>query len=70
MAELCTYGPPSERKRVWLLHFDDPSKGYGVYHDEGEAMRAWYRAKDNWTCTLFVIAEFVADIKPSGEPGA
>lgn len=59
MAELCTDGPPNERERLWLLKFDDADKGYALYRNESEAMRAWDRAKDNWTCTLFVTAEFV-----------
>lgn len=56
---LCTDGPTDKRKRLWLLKFDDPDRGFALYHDEGEAMRAWDRAKDNWTCTLFVTADFV-----------
>lgn len=56
---LCTYGPPFERERKWLLTFDDPAQGIAIYDNEGEAMRAWDRAKDNWTCTLWVIADFV-----------
>lgn len=56
---LCTYGPPAERKRYWLLKFDDPDKGTMHFNDEVEAMRAWDRCRDNWTCTLFVTAEFV-----------
>ncbi len=73
MAELCTDGPPNERKRCWLLKFDDPDRGFGLYDNEPEAMRAWDQAKDNWTCTLFVTAEFVrfrrADTK-SGDGNA
>lgn len=64
---LCTYGPESERRRVWLLWFDDPDRGYSLYRDEAEAMRAWDRAKDSWTCTLFATAEFVPARSNLGE---
>jgi hypothetical protein len=64
VAELCTDGPPMERKRQWRLQFDDPDKGYMIFDSEAEAMRAWDRAKDNWTCTLFVTAEFVRPNAP------
>ena len=57
---LCTYGPPKERKRHWILKFDDPEHGDMHFDNEDQAMRAFDRAKDNWTCTLFVTAEFVS----------
>lgn len=56
---LCTDGPPNERTRCWILKFDDRDMGDMHFDNEGDAMRAWDRAKDNWTCTLFVTAEFV-----------
>jgi len=56
---LCTYGPQANRKRRWILKFDDRDVADMHFDDEGDAMRAWDRAKDNWTCTLFVTAEFV-----------
>ena len=62
MAELCTDGPPNDRRRQWRLQFDDPDKGYMIFDSESEAISAWDRAKDNWTCTLFVTAEFVKPI--------
>ena len=58
-AELCTFGPPSERKRRWILKFEDADVGDMHFNNETEAMMKWYQAKDNWTCTLFVTAEFV-----------
>ena len=56
---LCTDGPPAERERRWLLKFNDPDKGFAFFDNEAEAMRAWDRAKDTWTCTLFMTADFV-----------
>lgn len=59
MKMLCTYGPPNERKRHWILKFEDADKDDMHFEDEQEAMRMFNRCKDNWTCTLFVTAEFV-----------
>ena len=56
---LCTYGPPAERERRWILKFDDPDKATMHFFNEPDAMRMFDRCKDNWTCTLFVTAEFV-----------
>lgn len=55
---LCTYGPPEDRRRTWYLKFDDPDQGVMIFDNEREAMAAWDRAKDHWTCTLFVTAEY------------
>jgi len=41
------------------LKFDDWDKDDMHFDRENDAMRAWDCAKDNWTCTLFVTAEFV-----------
>jgi hypothetical protein len=57
---LCTYGPQAERQRHWILKFDDPDRCDMHFDNESEAMRMWDRLKDNWTCTLFVTAEFVS----------
>lgn len=57
MTDYCTSGPPSERKRQWVLFFDDADKGIAIYDDEQEAHTAWDRAKDNWMCTLFETCE-------------
>lgn len=56
---LCTYGPPTERQRLWILKFDDPDKMDIYFDNENDAMRMWDRQKDIWTCALFVTAEFV-----------
>ena len=58
---LCTFGPPANRKRRWILKFEDRDVADMHFDDEGEAMHAWNLAKDNWTCTLFVTAEFVKE---------
>lgn len=57
MLDFCTYGPPAERKRRWIILFDEPDRGMMVFDDEAEAHTAWDRAKDNWTCTLFETAK-------------
>ena len=56
---LCTYGPEAERKRRWILRFDDADKGDMHFDDEAEAMKMFAVCTLNWTCTLFVTAEFV-----------
>lgn len=61
---LCTYGPPHERKRRWVLRFDDPDRGEMHFDDEGEAMSMFNKCTMNWTCTLFVTAEQRA-LRPS-----
>jgi len=57
MTDYCTSGPPDERKRQWIIFFDDPDKGVMVFDDELEAHKKWDQAKDNWTCTLFETSE-------------
>ena len=54
---LCTYGPPAERKRRWILKFEDAEVGDMHFGDEGEAMRAFATFSAAYTCTLFVTAE-------------
>lgn len=54
---LCTYGPPSERKRHWILKFEDADKGDMHFDDEAEALRMFFRCDVAWNCTLFVTAE-------------
>jgi hypothetical protein len=49
----CTFGPPAERKRQWIILFEDADRGVMVFDDEREAHTAWDGAKDNWTCTLY-----------------
>lgn len=61
---LCTDGPIANRERRWILKFEDADMGDMHFDNESEAMRNWDRAKDNWTCTLFVTAEFVQQPRP------
>lgn len=56
---LCTYGPPKERERHWILKFDDRDVDDMHYTVEADAMRAFERYSGAYTCTLFVTAEFV-----------
>lgn len=55
--DFCTYGPPDERKRQWIIVFEDADRGMMIFSDEREAHTAWDKAKDNWTCTLFETSE-------------
>ena len=59
MSTLRTFGPSAERERRWILKFEDADVGDMYYVTEPDAMRAWDRYKDTYTCTLFVTAEFV-----------
>lgn len=50
---LCCPGPPSERKRKWILLYEDTEVGMAVFDNREEAIAFFRRADDNWTCTLF-----------------
>lgn len=52
-ARLCTYGPPAERKRTWVIKFEDADMGDMFFTDEKEALETFDRASLNWNCTLF-----------------
>lgn len=64
--ELCTYGPPAERKRHWILKFDDADKNDMHFTDEHEAIAMFRRCSTAWTCTLFVTATFAPLIPVPG----
>lgn len=53
MKVLCTYGPPAERKRHWILKFEDADMSDMHFDNEEEAVKRFDRCKDAWTCTLF-----------------
>lgn len=53
MKVLCTYGPPAERRRRWILKFEDPDVNDMHFDDEAEALIMFARHSMNWTCTLF-----------------
>lgn len=55
---LCTFGPPKERRRHWILKFEDTDRDDMHFDDEGQAMRMFVHCADNWTCTLFVTASY------------
>lgn len=57
---LCTFGPPAERQRQWILKFEDADVDDMFFAAEPDAMRAFERYSGAFTCTLFVTAEFVA----------
>jgi len=54
---LCTFGPPSERQRRWILKFEDDDVDDMQFDDEAEALERFRRMSDMWNCTLFVTAE-------------
>lgn len=56
---LCTFGPPAERERRWILKFEDADVGDMHFAAEPDAMRAFERYSGAYTCTLFVTAMFV-----------
>lgn len=56
MTILCTFGPPSERRRHWILKFEDADVDDMHFDQEYEAHDAFRRYSDCWTCTLFVTA--------------
>lgn len=73
--DFCTDGPPAERKRVWVLLFDDADKGRAVFDNEVEAHTAWDKAKDHWTCTLLETCErkyfwAAGQLRPIAKPAA
>jgi len=57
MKVLCTFGPPNERRKRWILKFEDTEMSDMHFDDEVEAKSCWRRLKDAWTCTLYVIEE-------------
>ena len=59
MAEsvICTFGPPAERRRHWILIFEDADVGDMHFDDELEAHEAFERYDDHLNCTLFVTTE-------------
>lgn len=56
---LCTFGPPAERERRWILKFEDADVGDMHFAAEPDAMRAFERYSGAFTCTLFVTATFI-----------
>jgi hypothetical protein len=56
---LCTFGPPLERKRHWILKFEDTDVANMHFSVERDAMLAFEKFSGAYTCTLFVTAEFV-----------
>jgi hypothetical protein len=49
---LCTFGPEKERKRVFILKFEDADVGDMYFTDEAEAVKAFGRHSFTWNCTL------------------
>jgi len=56
VAPLCTFGPPAERKRRWILRFADTDVGDMHFDDEGAAHKKFEQSSDAWTCTLYETA--------------
>ncbi len=53
---LCTFGVPGERKRHWILKFEDADLGDMHFDDACAAHTEFERAETNWNCTLYVTA--------------
>lgn len=60
-AMLCTFGPSSERKRTFILKFEDRDRGDMYFDNESEAVAMFLRCADAWTCTLFGTVEMNTD---------
>lgn len=65
---LCTFGPPDERERRWILKFEDVDVDDMHFTAEPDAMRAFDRYSGAFTCTLFVTATFVDQDKRREPP--
>lgn len=53
---VCTFGIPAERKRHWILKFEDADVGDMHFDDEEMAHDQFKQCSVNWNCTLFVTA--------------
>lgn len=51
-SELCTFGPKAERKRRWILKFEDADVGDMHFNDQAEAEGAFVKFSDSYTCTV------------------
>jgi hypothetical protein len=51
--ELCTFGPRAERKRHWILKFEDADIEDMHFDDQDEALSAFGKHSMGYTCTLF-----------------
>lgn len=60
---LCTYGPPGERKRLWILKFEDADVADMHFDSEDEALETFRRKSDSWTCTLLSTHEIQAEAR-------
>jgi hypothetical protein len=54
--EICTFGPPKERRRRWIIKFEDADMGEMHFDNEHEAITKFKKCSMAWTCTLFVTA--------------
>lgn len=68
MNTLCTFGPPLERKRKFILRFEDRFRGEMFFDDEGEAVAMFLRCTDVWNCTLFGTVEMRGTEEAKIEP--
>jgi hypothetical protein len=50
--ELCTHGPVTERKPIWIVKFEDADRGESHFHSEDEAIEYYLKVSDSWNCTL------------------
>lgn len=60
-AELASHG--TDRKRVWMLHFEDADRGFAIYDNEPEAHEAYEKASVSWNCTLLETSARKYDFK-------
>lgn len=50
--ELCTFGPIEERKKIWIIRFEDNDKVDLIFYDEEQAIRRYEVYAEMWNCTL------------------
>lgn len=62
--ELCTFGPPAERKPHFILKFEDNDVGDMHFRDRDLAIATFKQHSYNWNCTLFETA-CLAAARPS-----
>lgn len=54
---LCTFGPPQERRRRYILKFEDADMADMHFDDKVEAVAEFLKRQGMWTCTLFGTVE-------------
>lgn len=82
VGELCTHGPKDQRAPIWIIKFEDASRGDSIFDNETEAVDFYLQASNGWNCTLLTTVriapltaaaqtrEEVIDHQPANQPAA